>query len=243
MAHPAAHLAPTVEHRHGEHVIRFCAARGFRNGAEFVAHFRNAVYKLIEFRRQRQISAEPDPVQRFAHDGATRGIPVFIEFRDGGVLVAVEERIGEEIRQEPPLPVFDIGNFRKHAHRNAAAHAAYDRVEPRFLEIFAVRLGADPIVAEEHHRFLSVGMNDIGQRTHRSANALLHETHIISETRRRYAERVIIATAVDKVFRAEFVAVFLFEISEHCGRSRHAVTEPVYVFFLALFVENQRKLI
>ena len=243
VAHPTAQTSPRIENPYLDRAIRFVLAHRVYDGAKLVADFGYAVDELRELRRKRQIPAKAHTVERFTHKRTPRRQPILIEFVHRALLVPIEERVGKEVRQKPPFMILYVRNFRQHTYRYAATHTAYYRVKIHILEILAVRFGADPIVAQEHHRFLAVLVTDIHEFAHRFRNKPCDKVLPFLELVCRTAERIVVIAVIDKVFRRQLYARFLCERVDEHGISGLCIAEPLDVLFLAVLVEDERKLI
>ena len=151
------------------------------------------------------------------------------------------EGIGEEVGQETSLGVLDAGDVGNQAQGAAVADTADNGIHAGLLELGHERLAADPVVAQEHHRFLAVGVDDVGHFLHQTGNLAALECLEILVLLARHAVLVVVVALIDDELRAEFVADFLLKLLQNIGRNGRRVAVPVHVLLAAQLVKHQRE--
>ena len=151
------------------------------------------------------------------------------------------ESIGEEVGQETALGVLDAGNVGDQAQRAAVADAADDGIDAGFLKFRHERLTADPMVAQEHHGFLAVFVDDVGHFFHQTGHLTALECLKVLVLLAGYAVLVIVVALVDDELRAELVADFFLELLQNVGADGSRVAVPVNVLFTAQFIKDERE--
>ena len=241
VGHPRTHLAPAVQDRHVEHAAGRLAVGAVVDVAELVGDVGDGIDELRELRGQRQVSAVAHAGDRGTQDGTTGLAPV-VPCLDARV-VALVERVGEEIRQETTLRVLHARDVRDHAGRGAVTDRTDDSIQAQILETILVRLGTDPLVTQEHHRFLAGGVGHVGELLDIGANETGEEVDPVALGLARHAPRGVIGAAIYEVFGTQAVAVLLLEVVER-GRAHGAgASEPVHDLLALLLVEQQRELV
>ena len=151
------------------------------------------------------------------------------------------EGIGEEVWQESSLGVLDAGNVGNQAQGAAVADAADDGIDAGFLKFRHERLTTDPMVAQEHHGFLAVFVDDVGHFFHQTGHLTALERLEVLVLLAGYAVLVVVIALVDDELRAEFVADFLLKLLQNIGRNGRRVAVPVHVLLAAQLVKHQRE--
>ena len=129
--------------------------------AELVGDVGHRIHELRELGRQRQVAAVAHAADRRTQDRAAGLAPV-VKTLDARI-VALVERVGEEIRQETAFGVLDARNIGDHAGGGAIADGTDHGIQTELVESILVRFGADPLVAEEHHRLFAGGVGHVGE--------------------------------------------------------------------------------
>ena len=151
------------------------------------------------------------------------------------------EGIGEEVGQEAALGVLDAGNIGDQAQGAAVADAADDGIDAGFLKFRHERLTADPMVAQEHHGFLAVFVDDVGHFFHQTGHLTALECLKVLVLLAGYAVLVVVVALVDDELRAELVADFFLELLQNVGADGSRVAVPVHVLFTAQFIKDERE--
>ena len=226
MRHPGAQAAPGVDDRDLEAGGQRTQPRGaLVDGAELRDDLLDAVDEIGVLHGQGQVAAVADPVQGGAHDGAPGLQPAAVGLGDG-IAPRVED-IGEEVRQEPALGVAHVRDVGDHPAGRPRSDRADDGVQAGGGEVLAVGLGADPVVAQEHHRLLALGVDGVGQLAHPGAHEALLEVDPVAEGAGGDPEGGVVVAGVDEVLGGQAVAVLLLE-GLQCGDAhRGGVAEPV----------------
>ena len=239
--HPRSHPTPRVEDRHVELAFGGRSPGAFVHVAEFVGDAGHRVHELREFRGERQVAAVAHAADRRAQDRAARLAPV-VESLDARI-VALVEGVGEEVRQEAALGVPDAGDVRDHAGGGAVADRTDHGVQAEVPEPVLVRFGADPLIAEEHHRLLAGGVRHVGELFDVLAHEAGQEVDPVALRLARHAPGGVVAAPVHKVLGAQAVAVPGLEIVERLRRDGARAAEPVHDLLAVLLVEDQRELV
>ena len=152
------------------------------------------------------------------------------------------EGVGEEVGQEAALGVFHAGDVADEPQGAAVAHAAHHRVQPDGGELRHVGLGADPVVAQEHHGFLAQLVGDV----HHLLGQLCHlaplEGHEVLELLAGHTVLVVVVALVDDVLRAELIAHFFLKLLQDVGGHGGRIAEPVHILFALQLIKHQREL-
>ena len=153
------------------------------------------------------------------------------------------EGVREEVRQETALGVLHALNVRDQAQSGAVAHAAHHGIQSDGLELRHEGLGADPVIAEEHHSLAPALVGDVhhffGQLCHLTALERLKITVFPAG----YAILVVVVALIDDVLRAELVAHFLLKLVEDIRADRSRVSIPVHELLPLQLVEDQGELV
>ena len=241
VGHPRTHLAPAVQDRHVEHAAGRLAVGAVVDVAELIRDVLHRVHELRELRGQRQVSAVAHAGDRGTQDGTTGLAPV-VPCLDARV-VALVERVGEEVRQETTLRVLHARDVRDHAGRGAVTDRTDDSIQTQILETILVRLGTDPLVTQEHHRFLAGLVRQRCEFLHVRAYEMAQEVDPVALRLARHAPCGVVRALVDEVFGTQAVAVLLLEVVKR-GRAHGAgASEPVHDLLALLLVEQQRELV
>jgi len=152
------------------------------------------------------------------------------------------EGIGEEVGQETALGVFHAGDVADEPQGAAVAHAAHHRVQPDGGELRHVGLGADPVVAKEHHGFLAQLVGDVHHFLGQLRYLATLESHKVLELLAGHTVLVVVVALVDDEFRAELVAHFLLELLQDVGADRGGIAVPVHILLPLELVEHQGEL-
>ena len=159
MAAPGAGFAPGIEDRHRFDAVGRGALDIFIQLPELIAH---ALHVLDEFREvacQLQVTAVTDAVDGLAQDSPAGGDPVLFRLPDR--VASLVEGVREEVGQETSLGVRYAGNVRDQAQGGTVAHRTHHRVQADGLKLVHIGLGADPVVAQEHHGLFAQFMGDV----------------------------------------------------------------------------------
>ena len=151
------------------------------------------------------------------------------------------EGIGEEVGQETSLGVLDAGDVGNQPQGAAVADTADYGIHAGLLKFRHERLAADPVVAQEHHRFFAVGVDDVGHFLHQPGNLAALECLKILVLLAGHTVLVVVVALVDDKLRAEFVADFLLKLLQNIGRNGRRVAVPVHVLLAAQLVKHQRE--
>ncbi|MNN35607.1 hypothetical protein D3C81_1494610 [compost metagenome] len=129
--------------------------------AEFIGNLLDVINEFRELASQAGVTAVPHAIDRFAQDRTPRRKPVPVRLNHR--VVAFIEDVRKKVRQKPPFRVFHVRDIRDHPKRRAVPHAPHDGIEPDRPEVRPIRLRADPLIAEEHHRFIPALMHQVHQ--------------------------------------------------------------------------------
>ena len=151
------------------------------------------------------------------------------------------EGIGEEVGQEATLGVLDAGNVGNQAQGATVADTADNGIHAGLLKFRHKRLTADPVVTQEHHGFLAVGVDDVGHFLHQPGDLAALECLEILIFLARHTVLVVVVALVDDELRAELVADFLLKLFQNIGADRSRIAVPVHVLLAAQLVKDQRK--
>ena len=241
VAAPGAGLAPGVEDRHGLDAVGCGALDVLIELSKLVANTLHVVNELRELAGQLQVAAVADAVNGLAENGPASGDPVLLGLPDG--VAPLMEGVGEEIGQEPALGVLDAGDITDETEGGAVAHGAYHGVQADGLELLHVGLGADPVVAQEHHGFLAQLVGDVHHFLGQLGHLPALEGHEVLELLGGHPVLVVIVTLVDDELRTELVAHFLLKLLQNVGRDRGGVTIPVHVLLPLELIKHQGELV
>ena len=97
------------------------------------------------------------------------------------------------------------------------------------------------MVAQEHHGFLAVGVDDVGHFLHQPGDLAALECLEILIFLARHTVLVVVVALVDDELRAELVADFLLKLFQNIGADRSRIAVPVHVLLAAQLVEHQRE--
>ena len=151
------------------------------------------------------------------------------------------ESIGEEVGQESSLGVLDAGDVGNQAQGAAVADTADNGIHAGLLELGHERLAADPVVAQEHHRFLAVGVDDVGHFLHQTGDLAALERLEVLVLLGGHAVLVVVVALINDKLRAEFVADFLLKLLQNIGRNGRRVAVPVHVLLAAQLIKHERE--
>ena len=239
VAAPRALLPPAVQHSHGLDAVGRGTLDVLVQFAELVADALDIVEELRELAGQLQVAAVADAVNGLAQDGAASGDPVLLGLAHR--VAALVEGIGEEVGQEAALGVLDAGNVGNQAQGAAVADTADNGIHAGLLELGHERLAADPVVAQEHHGFLAVGVDDVGHFLHQTGDLAALECLEILVLLGGHAVLVVVVALINDKLRAEFVADFLLKLLQNIGRNGCRVAVPVNILLAAQLVKHQRE--
>ena len=239
MAAPRALLPPAVQHSHGLDAVGRRALDVLIQLTELVADALDIVEELRELAGQLQVAAVADAVNGLAQDGAAGGDPVLLGLAHR--VAALVEGIWEEVGQESSLGVLDAGDVGNQAQGAAVADTADNGIHAGLPEFRHERFAADPVVAQEHHRFLAVGVDDVGHFLHQTGNLAALECLEILVLLARHAVLVVVVALINDKLRAKFVADFLLKLLQNIGRNGRRVAVPVHVLLAAQLVKHQRE--
>ena len=99
------------------------------------------------------------------------------------------------------------------------------------------------MVAEEHHRFLAVGVDDVHHLLGQRADLLLLELDEVAELLAGHAEHRVVVALIHNELRTELVPCPFLELFKDVGADAGAVTEPLDEFLALLVVKGQRELV
>ena len=105
------------------------------------------------------------------------------------------------------------------------ADTADNGIHAGLLELGHERLAADPVVAQEHHRFLTVLVDDVGHFLHQTGDLAALERLEVLVLLGRHAVLVVVVALINDKLRAEFVADFLLKLLQNIGRNGRRVAE------------------
>ena len=159
MTAPGPHFAPAVQHGHPLDTIGCGALDVLIQFAELVADALHIVHELRELQGQFQVAAVADAVDGLAQDGAAGSDPVLFGFPHR--VAALVEGVREEVRQKTSFGVLHALNVGDQAQGGAVAHTAHHGIQSDGLELRHEGLGADPVIAEEHHGFAAALVGDV----------------------------------------------------------------------------------
>ena len=209
--------------------------------AEFVGDMGHRVHELRELGGQGEVAAVAHAADRRAQDRAAGLAPV-VEAFDARI-VALVERVGEEVRQEAAFGVPDARNIGDHAGGGAVADGSDHGVQAKLVESILVRFGADPLVAEEHHRLFAGGVGHVGELLDVFAHEAGEEVDPVALGLSGHTPGGVVGAAVHEVLRTQAVAVLGFEIIQRTRAYGAGATEPVDDLFAALLIEQERELV
>ena len=241
VATPGASLAPAVEHGHALEAHGPAALDILVELAELVAHALHIIKELRELAGQLEVAAVADAVDGLAQDGAAGGEPVVARLAHG--IAALVEGVGEEVWQEAALGVFDAGDVADEAKRAAVSDAAHHRVQADAGELRHVGLGADPVVAQEHHGLAAVLVGDVHKLPGQRRDLAPLEGLEVQVFLAGHAVLVVVIPLIDDVLRPEGIARFLFKPLQDVGRNRGGIAVPVHVLLPLELVKDQRELV
>ena len=239
VAAPGALLPPAVQNSHGLDAVGRGTLDVLVQLAELVADALDIVEELRELAGQLQVASVADAVNGLAQDGAACGDPVLLGLAHR--VAALVEGIGEEVGQESSLGVLDAGNVGNQAQGAAVADTADNGIHAGLLELGHERLAADPVVAQEHHGFLAVGVDDVGHFLHQTGDLAALERLEVLVLLGGHAVLVVVVALINDKLRAEFVADFLLKLLQNIGRNGRRVAVPVHVLLAAQLVKHQRE--
>ena len=99
------------------------------------------------------------------------------------------------------------------------------------------------MIAQEHHRFLAVGVYDVDHLLGQLADFLLLELDKVAELLARHAEHRVVVALIHNEFGAELVPCPLFKFFQNVRADAGTVTEPLHEFLTLLVVKGQRELV
>ena len=141
------------------------------------------------------------------------------------------ERVREEVRQKASFRVLHALNVGDQAQRGAIAHAAHHGIQSNGLELRHKRLGADPVIAQEHHGLAAALVRDVhhffGQLCYFAPLECLKITVFLAG----HTILVVVVALVDDILRAELVTHFLLKLIEDIGTDGSRIAIPVHIFF------------
>ena len=97
------------------------------------------------------------------------------------------------------------------------------------------------MVAQEHHGFLAVGVDDVGHFLHQPGDLAALECLKILVFLAGHAVLVVIVALVDDELGAKFVADFFFKLFQNVGRNGGRIAVPVHILLAAQLVKHQRE--
>ena len=239
--HPRTHPAPRVQNRHVQLTLGRHVVRAVMDVAELVRDVRDGVHELRELRGQGQVAAVAHAGDRGPEDRAAGFAPV-VEPLDARV-VALIERVREEVRQETALRVFDAGNVRDHAGRGAVADRTHHRIQAQLVEPVLVGFSADPLVAQEHHRLLAGRMGHVRQLLDVLAHEARQEVDPVALGLSGHTPCAVVGATIHKVLRTQTISIFLLEVVQGTRAHGAGTAEPVDHLFATLGVEQQCELV
>ena len=153
------------------------------------------------------------------------------------------EGIWEEIGQEPALGVLHTGYVGDEAQGSPVAHAAYHRVQPNGFELVHVGLGADEMVAQEHHSLPAQLVGDVHHFPGQCGHLPALEGHEVLVFPGRNTVLVVVVPLVDDELGTEAVAHLLFKTLQDIGGDGGGIAVPVHIFLPLQLVKDERKLV
>ena len=97
------------------------------------------------------------------------------------------------------------------------------------------------MVAQEHHGFLAVFVDDVGHFFHQTGHLTALERLKVLVFLAGYAVLVVVVALVDDELRAELVADFFLELLQNVGADGSRVAVPVNILLAAQLVKHQRE--
>ena len=240
VAAPGAHFSPAVQHGHGLDAVGGGTLDVLIQLPELITDGSYIVNELRKLQGQFQVAAVADAVNGLAENGPPGSDPVFLGFLYR--VAALVERIREEVGQEPALGVLDAGDVGNQPQGGAVAHGTHHRVYADGLPLLHKRLGADPVVPQEHHGFLAQFVGDVHHFLGKLGHFPTLERLEVLEFLGGYPVLVVVIALVHNVLRAELVAHFLFKLFQDVGGDRGGVAVPVHKLFPFQFVKHQSEL-
>ena len=239
--HPSSLTTPTVENRHLERCYIGCGSLHVLVNLSELGH---DMLNLIDEARpvvcELQIAAVADTIEWGTKQRTPRLPPVVPCLSDR--INALAEDIREEIRKQSSLGILHAPDIGNHPKRDAASDRADDRIEADPRKVLPIWLCADPVIAEEHHRFLTIGMNDINELLCQRTDLNLLELDKITEFLAWYAEHTIMIALIHDKLRTEPVACPLLEFLQDIWTDTRTVTEPLDELLSLLVIEGQCEL-
>ena len=106
-----------------------------------------------------------------------------------------------------------------------------------------VGLGADPVVAQEHHGLTARRVGDVHQLLGPPGHEPAGEVHPVAEAGGGHPERGVVVAGVHEVLGPQGVAVLGLEGVQGLGGHRGRVAEPVHEALLGLVVEGDGEVV
>ena len=153
------------------------------------------------------------------------------------------EGVGEEVGQEAALGVLHAGDIADQAQGGAVAHRTHHGVQPNGLELLQVGLGADEMVAQEHHGLLAQLVGDVHHLLGQGGHLPALEGHEILEFLAGCPVLVVVVALIDDKLGAEGVARLLLKLLQDIGGDGGGVAVPVYVLLPLQLVEDEGELV
>ena len=151
--------------------------------------------------------------------------------------------IGEKVGEKTALGICYAGDIGDEPQGGAVADAAHYRVQANGLKFGEERLGADPVIAQEHHSFLALFMGDI----HHLAGQLGHLPALKGLKVQKFPGGdpvlVVVVPLIDDVLGAEGVADLALEPLQDVRGNGGGVAVPVHIFFPPELIEDQCELV
>ena len=152
------------------------------------------------------------------------------------------ECIREKVGQKSSFCITYSGNIRDQPQGGTVAHRTYHRIHARPAKLVHKGFRADPVISQEHHRFLSQFMCQINHLPHQSRNFTALESHKIFIFPAGFSVLIIVIPLIDDIFRPEPIACLFLEFFQNIRRYRSGIAVPVHIFFPFQFIKDQRKL-
>ena len=153
------------------------------------------------------------------------------------------EGVREEIGQEPALGVFHAGYVGNEPQGGPIAHRSHHRIQANALELVHIGLGADEVVAQEHHGLPAQLVGDVHHLLGQGGHLPALEGHKVLKLLGGGAVLVVVVPLVDDELRVEFIARLFFKPLQNIGGYGGRVAVPVHIFLPLQLIENQGELV
>ena len=149
----------------------------------------------------------------------------------------------EEVRQEAALGVLHAGDVGNEAQGGAVTHGTNHSVQTDGLELVHIGLGADPMVAQEHHGLFAQLVGDVHHLLGQLGHFPALEGHKVLELLAGDTILVVVVALVDDELGAELIAHFLLKLLQDEGRDGGRVAIPVHILLTLELVKHQSELV